>query len=405
MSHRARARHETLIRAGVRAAAVALLVLGAYVVVLIPLAGGHSNLAPSIVATALVVAASSYLRRPLDRAVDHFVHGARADAFDDLQRFASKSAEAVDPQAVPVRVVETAHRLVAAHHAELQLHLPGGRTLHTAWPPHSTSDELDFVVPVRHDGSPIGLLAVAKQPGDPMSPSDEQLLNRLAQAASVALDNARLAIELREQVDEIARVVDELQRSSARIVSAGENEQRRIERAIRQRVERPLRRARASARLAFAVAVTRPEAARDAVTSASVETTEALVALRDVAHGVFPPLLASEGLAKALAGRARREGWMVEVCGAGFDDSQLEPEVRSTAYFALVELARAATTSERVAIALCGDDQFVRATVRGAGAAGDAELDRALERVHILGGRVTEGDEGLSIALPYASSV
>ena len=119
--------------------------------------------------------------------------------------------------------------------------------------------------------------------------------------------------------------------------------------------------------------------------TASTDTTEALLALRDVAHGIFPPLLATDGLVTAVTSRARREHWQVHIRAENFDDSLLESEVRSTAYFAVVALARA-TSTPTASIELRAQDGFVHAKVvdpMGAGTADTRALVGAVAGSHV----------------------
>jgi signal transduction histidine kinase len=62
---------------------------------------------------------------------------------------------------------------------------------------------------------------------------------------------------------------------------------------------------------------------------------EALDELRDLAHGIFPPLLADRGLCEALVAAARRaeRGVRVDAQGVG----RYEPEVEATVYFCCLE--------------------------------------------------------------------
>ncbi|MGH9275536.1 MAG: hypothetical protein ACRDZU_12895 [Acidimicrobiales bacterium] len=395
-----------------------LLVSAAYVFVLRPLSTDEGGLLASLIATLLVVAVYPVALRTAHRWVEHLVYGERADAMEDLQRFASRGG-GLDARSLPARVTEAAGRLVDARCAELRLSLPGGDFLEEVWPAGSLTDELDLVVQVRHEGQVIGTLGVAKRPADPISPADEQLIRRLAQATSVALDNARLTLELRAQVHEIEHVAQDLQVSSARIVVAAEGQQRRVERAIRKEVEVPLRATLARVRSAWTIGSSDADHARELLREAGIGASDALNALRDVAHGIFPPLLLTDGLVIALRSRARREGWSLDIDSSGFDDSTLDVDQRATAYFALSELVRAAFRAPRddwvlLELALRGDelvatldDQTVCAAVTAAASGSeDSDLARAVERVGVFGGRITaSGGPGapLRMVLPLVA--
>jgi signal transduction histidine kinase len=71
----------------------------------------------------------------------------------------------------------------------------------------------------------VGEIAIAKKPGDPLTPTESALLADLAAQAGPALSNVRLALDLRTQADE-------LRASRQRIVTAHDAERRRLERNI-----------------------------------------------------------------------------------------------------------------------------------------------------------------------------
>ena len=131
-------------------------------------------------------------------------------------------------------------------------------------------------------------------PSDPMNPSKERIVGDLASQTGLVLRNVRLIEELRE--------------SRRRIVTAQD------ERAPADRTQHPRRRAAAAGRArgegGARRAPRRPDARRrvsDARAGQEREPHDALENLRDLARGIYPPLLADQGLAAALE-RAGPEG-------------------------------------------------------------------------------------------------
>ncbi|MDX1621060.1 MAG: ATP-binding protein, partial [Nitriliruptorales bacterium] len=78
------------------------------------------------------------------------------------------------------------------------------------------------------------------------------------------------------------------------------------------------------------------------------ETDAGIQSLRDLAHGIYPPLLEAEGLAAALAGRLSRSGLPVRLAADGV--GRLPREVESAVYFCVLEalqnVAKYAAASE-----------------------------------------------------------
>src|SRR5947207_9931919 len=65
-------------------------------------------------------------------------------------------------------------------------------------------------VPLFRDGTPIGVIALARSRVEPFSAKEVQLVRTFADQAVIAIENARLLNELRERTDELGRSVEEL---------------------------------------------------------------------------------------------------------------------------------------------------------------------------------------------------
>src|SRR4029453_13108035 len=78
-----------------------------------------------------------------------------------------------------------------------------------------------------------------------------------------------------------------------------------------------------------------PERERQLLEQIRIELTEAFDDLRELARGIYPPLLADKGLVEALAGQARKAALpvMVEADGIG----RYSQEVEATVYFCTLE--------------------------------------------------------------------
>ena len=104
------------------------------------------------------------------------------------------------------------------------------------------------------------------------------------------------------------RLIEELRASRQRLVAAQDEERRRLERNIHDGVQQQL--VALAVKLQLARTMRRPRSAkaarRIARRSSQTEATEALEDLRDLARGIYPPLLADQGLAAALEAQARQ---------------------------------------------------------------------------------------------------
>ena len=153
------------------------------------------------------------------------------------------------------------------------------------------------------------------------------LVTSVAAAARLALDNERLAAEVRTQLEEVRR-------SRARIVAAGDAERRRVERDLHDGAQQRL----VTLALTLQVARTQvdggdPELAATLARAGS-ELDLALGELRDLARGLHPTVLADEGLASAVEALADRTPVPVTVHAPA---RRFRPEVETAAYFVVSE--------------------------------------------------------------------
>jgi signal transduction histidine kinase len=236
---------------------------------------------------------------------------------------------------------------------------------------------------VERDGQPIAVLL-----HDPVLEHNAELVASVCAAASLALENERLQAELR------ARLV-ELQASRARLVQATDAERRRIERDLHDGTQQRL----VSIAMSLGLLETKlPAQATDARPLVR-ETREALVLalaeLRELTHGINPPLLTERGLPAALDELCRRAALPAHLDLAL--DRRLPDEIESAAYFvaseALTNAAKHSHGSEvRIRACEAGHSLTVEVAddgIGGANTAGGSGLRGLADRVEALGGRFT----------------
>src|SRR5262249_41541558 len=140
---------------------------------------------------------------------------------------------------------------------------------------------------------------------DPALDENADLLNAVSSAAGLALENEQLQAELRAQLEE-------LRESRARIVEAGDDARRRLERNLHDGAQQRL----VALSVALALVETKlardPEGAAELLTSARQELALGLEDLREIARGLHPAIL-SRGLQPALAAVAERSPVPVEL--------------------------------------------------------------------------------------------
>ena len=247
----------------------------------------------------------------------------------------------------------------------------------------ASGEPLDRDAAERRDGHSV--LPVASPTGMPIAlirhdrvlTDNMRLLDGVSSALRLSVDNGRLR-------SEIERTLEQVRQSRSRIVEAGIEARRRIERDLHDGAQQHLVSLGMQLRLAANEARDRGDESLGVELDGTIGMlNQALKELRELAHGIHPSLLSSGGLSLAVPELAGRCPVPVEL------DVQAEgrlPEViESTAYFVLAEaLANVAKHS-----------QASRAWVRARVAHGELEL---VVRDNGVGGAALEGSGMLGIA-------
>jgi signal transduction histidine kinase len=180
------------------------------------------------------------------------------------------------------------------------------------------------------EGKPVAVLSHT-----PGLLDDEELTDELAATARLALENERLQAEVRARLEE-------LRRSRARIVEAADTERRRLERDLHDGAQQQL----VTLSLSLRLLRTRSSLEGDAgvlacLDQAEAELQEAIAELRELAHGLFPAVLADEGFAVAV--EALREEARVPIRIHHLPEERCGPAAETAAYIIVAEAARAAS--------------------------------------------------------------
>jgi signal transduction histidine kinase len=192
------------------------------------------------------------------------------------------------------------------------------------------------VAPMVNAGELLGLVVAERPPGgEPFGELDERVLAEFARQVGLALHNVRLDSQLQASLDEVKRRTEEVTASRARVVSAADAERRRIERDLHDGAQQQLVALCANLRLARELAGSDPPQATALLEELGNDIEAALQELRELAHGIYPPLLADRGLTEALSAVGRRAPvhTRLETEGIG----RYPPQVESTVYFCCLE--------------------------------------------------------------------
>jgi signal transduction histidine kinase len=236
--------------------------------------------------------------------------------------------------------------------------------------------------PVEHEGRPVAMIC-----HDASLDTEPELIGAVGAAASLALENERLNVELRARVEE-------LRASRARIVQAADEERRRLERDLHDGAQQRLVSLALNLRLASSKLDKDPAAAKALLEETTSELGEATTELRELARGLHPAVLSDRGLWPALEALAGRAPVPVELGEPPAE--RLPPAVESASYFvvaeALTNVARyAEATHAEVSVTRADGQVEVEVSDDGVGGADPAAgsgLRGLADRVAALDGRL-----------------
>jgi signal transduction histidine kinase len=192
------------------------------------------------------------------------------------------------------------------------------------------------VAPVSHAGELLGLIVIERSSQDnSFSEEDDRVLSDLARQVGLALHNSQLDTALQTTLDEVRKQADELRESRARIVASGDAERRKVERNLHDGAQQRLVALAVNLRLARDVITDDPEAGVEMLDQLAGEVQETIQELRELAHGIYPPLLVDSGLVEALRAAANRNPLPVQIVADGI--GRYPTEAEAAVYFCCLE--------------------------------------------------------------------
>ena len=367
---------------------------------------GDGNLGLAIAATAVVAVAFEPVRLRVQHWANRLVYGKRATPYETLAAMTGKLGESADPSSA----LTEAARLLAegtgaaqsvvwvTQEGMLVPRATGGDVEGEPAPMRLDGNHLPEVdgtlfQAVRHEGHLVGALSLAKRPGEGVSSADRRLVEELAGQAALLLANTRLRSRLGDRLEE-------LRNSRRRMLAAHDQARHALERDLHDGAQQELVALKVKLGLARTIATKEDApAVASRLTEAVAVADRAVDTLRDVARGIYPPLLESEGLAAALSAQARRADLDVTVLDR--TSTRYSREVEATAYFCVKEaLTNAAlhASADHAHVELNGNDTSLTVTVSDDGVGFDPELTPPREGLTHMFDRADAAGGALDVA-------
>jgi signal transduction histidine kinase len=406
----------TALVAGTFTAIYALAVVAAGAVTGRP---GSSPL--TFAAAALAAVLLQPVRVRAGRLADRLVYGRRPSPDEVLAEFSGQMAGAYSVADVLPRMAAMVGEATGAERAEVWMRTAGAEHLAAAWParaprvalpgepatapahgllaaplmvsmspaissaavvlePDKAEDGRAHVFEVEHQGERLGSLRVTSSLREPLTPAGERLVQAVAGQAGLVLRNAGL--------------VEDLRASRQRLVAAADQARRGLERNLHDGAQQQLVALRISLGLARQLVQSSPEEAAGLLAQTENQAEEALAELRELARGIYPPLLADLGLPAALEAQAGKAALPVTVEAPAL--CRYPQEIEAALYFCVLEalqnVAKYAHASA-ARVTLGHDDQHLTFTVTDDGTGFDPTttpmgtgLQGMMDRLAALGG-------------------
>lgn len=329
---------------------------------------------PSQAVSLVAAIGAALLLLPLQSRLRHManvlVFGRRATPYESMSAFSRALGQSLRADQVLPVLVDAVARGTGAVWVRATVKSPHGDRVETR------GDEVPggaTTIGVRVGEELVGQIEVAKANEDIFTPPEMESLEDLAFQAGPAFRSVALTIELEERLEEITRQAADLRRSRERIVTAQDEERRRIERDLHDGVQQNLVSLAGQLRMLTRMLDTQPAQAKVLTEQLASEAMDALDEIRDLARGVFPQVLADAGLVAALRSHlAKVPGQVDMVVDQQVEGVRFDPAVEVAAYFCCLEALQnvakhAAGAPAVVTISAQGDQLIFNVADQGPG--------------------------------------
>ncbi|MGA9161427.1 MAG: histidine kinase [Actinomycetota bacterium] len=325
---------DVVINRAVVYGALAVFITAVYIAIVVGVGtavGARGDAALSAVAAAVVALAFQPARRWAQHLANRLVYGDRATPYEVLSELSARFADTYSLEDSLPRLARVTAEAVGAEGAVVWLRDGEDYTAAAAWPADVAHQELPGgngarardgrLFEIRHQGEPLGAISVRTRPNEPLAPPQEKLLNDVAAQAGLVLRNVALVQDLRS--------------SRLRIVTAQDERARKLERDIHDGAQQQLVALAVKLRLADTMVGRDDGKAHEMLAELGTGANDALETLRDLARGIYPPLLADQGLSAALEAQARKAPVPTTVNPDGL--GRFDRDVEATTYFCVLE--------------------------------------------------------------------
>jgi signal transduction histidine kinase len=358
------------------------------------LAGGRDRPLLAAVAAAVVAVAFQPARQWAGRLANRVVYGRRATPYQVLSEFAQRIGGTYSAQDVLPQMAQTVAGGTGARQVVVWLRVddqlrpeassdgsPHAGPLPVAGHELPRLPDADMSAPVVHQDELLGAISVKMPKDEPLRPAGQQLVADVASQAGLVLANAGL--------------IEDLRASRQRLVTAQDEGRRRLERNIHDGAQQDLVAMAIKLQLADMTAED-PVQTRQILGELKADAAGALENLRDLARGIYPPLLADLGLAAALGAQASKSPLPVTV--EADEIGRFGQDTEAAVYFCCLEALQNTAKyahATRVRICLQVQDATLRFTVSDDGIGYDTShisigsgLRNMADRLAVLGGRL-----------------
>ena len=336
---------DVVINRAVLFGGLAVFITAVYVAIVVGIGAAVGNRADpllSAAAAAVVALAFQPVRRRAQHLANRLVYGKRATPYEVLSEFADRLGSTYAGDELLPKIAQAVAEGTGAARAEIWVRVGDELRVETAWPEGGevrpaapVSERSDRSVtassifePVRHRGEFLGAVSIAKKAGDSVTATEERLVRDVAAQAGLVLRNVALT-------EELLANIEQLRASRQRLVTAQDEERRKLERNLHDGAQQQL------VALTVKLGLLQQLVNRDVAQAMSLagdlqtEATAALEDLRDLARGIYPPLLADQGLVVALRSQARRS--TVPLTVEGDHVGRYPRDAEAAIYFACLE--------------------------------------------------------------------
>jgi signal transduction histidine kinase len=362
---------DLVINKAVLVGALAVFITTVYVTVVAgvgTIVGSRASPVLSAAAAAIIALAFQPARRRAQRFADRLVYGKRATPYEVLSEFSERVGQTYASDELLPRMARALGEGTGAARADVWVRVGDELRAEASWPDDAATPEplalatveaggsataTSVVEPVRHHGELLGALSIEQRPGESVRPTEQKLVQDLAAQAGLVLRNAALT-------DDLLETIEQLRTSRQRLVSAQDEERRKLERNLHDGAQQQL------VALAVKLGLLERLVERDPAQAVQIagqlkdDATGALEELRDLARGIYPPLLADKGLVVALESQARKSTVPVsiEADGVGRYAREAEAAVYFSCLEALQNVAKYASASRATVTLADGDGRL-----------------------------------------------